>query len=61
MSKVEHAGAIPKPGRKSPESEHSQFARKSNGLNQRPDDQRLMPIEIALVRALQQLGAKREN
>ena len=61
MNKVEQAVAIPKPGRKSPESEHSPLAAKSNQSDQRPDDQQLMPLEIALVRALQQLGSKREN
>jgi hypothetical protein len=61
MSKMEQAVAIPKPGRKSPESEHSALVAKSNQSDQRSDDQQLMPLEIALVRALQQLGSKREN
>jgi hypothetical protein len=61
MNKVEPGVAIPKPGRKNPESEHSRVASNSNESGQYPDEQRLMPLEIALVRALQQLGEKREN
>ncbi len=61
MNKMEQVVAIPKPGRKNPESEHSRVAPKVNELSQRTDDQQLMCLEIALVRALQQLGSKREN
>ena len=61
MSKVEHAVAIPKLGRKNPESEHSPVASNTNESDQRSDDQRLMCLEIALVRALQQLVTKPEN
>jgi len=61
MNKMEQAVAIPKPGRKNPESEHSAAAANSSRSDQQPDDQQLMPLEIALVRALQQLGSKREN
>ena len=61
MNKMEQAVAIPKPGRKSPESEHSRVTSNSNESDQHPDEQRLMPLEIALVRALQQLGEKRDN
>lgn len=61
MKKVEPAVAIPKPGRKNPETEHLSTAAKSGQSDQPAEDQRLMPLEIALVRALQQLGGKREN
>ncbi len=61
MNKVEPAVAIPKPGRKNPESGHLPAPAESNQANQDPEDQRLMPLEIALVRALQQLGGKREK
>jgi hypothetical protein len=61
MNKMEPAVAIPKPGHKNPETEHSPVAAKSGQSDQRSDDQQLMPLEIALVRALQQLGSKREN
>ena len=61
MSKVEQAIAIPKPGHKSPESAHSEAAPKLDGPDQSHEDQRLMPVEIALVRALQQLGGNRAN
>jgi hypothetical protein len=57
MNKVEPTVAIPKPGRKNPESEHSPVVAKSGQSDQPPDDQQLMPVEIALVRALQQLGS----
>ena len=61
MNKVEPAVAIPKPGRKNPESEHLPRPAESSQSNQPTEDQRLMPLEIALVRALQQLGGKREK
>jgi hypothetical protein len=61
MIKVEHAVAIPKPGRKSPESEHSSVTTKSNESDQHSNDQQLMRLETALVRALQQLATKPED
>ncbi len=61
MSKVEHAVAIPKAGRKSPENEDSPVAAKSSESHQSSDNQHLMSLEIALVRALQQLVSKPEN
>ena len=61
MIKVEHAVTIPKPGRKNPESEHSPVAAKSNESDQHSNDQQLMRLETALVRALQQLATKPED
>jgi hypothetical protein len=58
---MEHAVAGPKAGRKSAESENLPIAAKSNESDQSPDNQQLMPLEIALVRALQQLVSKPEN
>jgi hypothetical protein len=61
MTKVEDDGVIPRPGQKSPESEHLPPTPNSDSQNQPDDSQRLIGIGIALAHALQQLSAKPEN
>ena len=53
--------AIPKPGREIPESEQLPTATNKEQSDQSFDDQQLMCLEIALARALQQLGSNSEN
>jgi hypothetical protein len=52
---------IPKPGREIPESEQLSTAMNQEQSDQSIDDQQLMRLEIALARALQQLGSNSEN
>ena len=58
---MEHAVAVPKAERKSAENENFPIAAKSNESDQSADNQQLMSLEIALLRALQQLVSKPEN
>jgi hypothetical protein len=58
---MEHAVAIPKAGHKSPETENLPVAAKSNELDQSSGNQQLMSLEVALVRALQELVSQTEN
>ena len=53
--------AIPNPGRKIPESEQFPVETNEDKSAQSIDDQRLMCLEVALARALQQLTSKPEN
>ena len=59
MTKVEQAVATPNADRKSRESEHLPVAEQSDESEQCSDN--LMSLEIALVRALQELVSKPEN
>ena len=52
---------IPEPGREIPESELMPIATTEEQSDQSADDQQLMPLEVALARALQQLGSKSED
>jgi hypothetical protein len=52
---------IPNPGREIPESEQVSTAMTEKQSDQSIDDQQLMCLEIALARALQQLGSNSEN
>ena len=62
MSKVEDGDAIPKAGQERPKSEAMSADADSVDSRQAPEDESVMSLEIALVRALQQLGkASEEN
>jgi hypothetical protein len=61
MNEMEQAAAIPKPGRKSPESEQLSVAEASKSSNQNPNDERLMNLGMALAQALQKLDSKPES
>ena len=56
MSKVEDAKAIPNSGQKRPENEAVSPATDLDSSSQMVEDESLMSLEMALVRALQQLG-----
>jgi len=56
MSKVEDGGTIPESGQQRPKSEAFQAAPSSGISSQKPDNEDVMSLEMALVRALQHLG-----
>jgi hypothetical protein len=56
MSKVEDSGDIPKSGQERPNNEATQAGARVGDDLQTVEDESVMSLEIALVRALQQLG-----
>jgi hypothetical protein len=61
MNEMEHAAAIPKPGRESPGSEQLPVAQASESSNQNANDEQLMNLAMALAQALQKLTSKPES
>ena len=56
MSKVEDGQSIPNSGQQRPKSDAFQATPVSQGKSQKADSEEVMSLEMALVRALQQLG-----
>jgi hypothetical protein len=61
MIKVEDRAAVPEARRESPESEQLSILADKGEIAQSDEDEQLMGLEIALVRALQYLAAKSES
>jgi hypothetical protein len=61
MIKVEDRAAIPEARRQNPESEQLSILTDKGEIAQSDEDEQLMGLEIALVRALQYLAAKSES
>jgi hypothetical protein len=57
LFKVEHGGAIPGAGTENPENERLSMTTHAPATSQVEEDERLMRLEMALVRALRQLAA----
>ena len=61
MNKVEDGDAIPKAGQKRPNSEAISPGANQVESRQAAEDESVMSLEMALVRALQQLGKASEK